>query len=429
VVAPFVPDFDRVAGSLRFFTMLRILSREYRIIFLGHVRPEGERYVAALTTLGVEFHHAAFTNVEGLLPQIETGVLCEFYHQAEEILDIVRLLRGDLPIVVDSVDLHFVRQSRAAPYAALPARAERRALRTRRRELGVYRRADAVIVVTETDKRTLLECMSDSRMAVVPTIHQEADEVPEFHDRTPNSLLFVGGFEHSPNVDAVLFFCREILPLIRRSVAHVTVTIVGDCVPDEVQSLASATVTVTGWVPDVKPYLHKHLVSIAPIRFGSGMKGKVGEAMANGLPVVVTKVAAEGMELTHGITALIADSAEEFADAVTRLLSDQPLHGRLSTNGRHAARTRWSEAVVTEHLLALMRTLPQLTPKRLSVHRRGLAVIWLLLRKAGVHRLLRRLQARRILWVEVILQKKAGIRRRLRRLQALLEDRLPRKGN
>ena len=114
--------------------MLRILSREYRIVFLGHVRPEGERYVAALTTLGVEFHHAAFTNVEGLLPQIETGVLCEFYHQAEEILDIVRLLRGDLPIVVDSVDLHFVRQRRAAPYAALPAKAERRALRTRRRE-------------------------------------------------------------------------------------------------------------------------------------------------------------------------------------------------------------------------------------------------------------------------------------------------------
>ncbi len=407
--------------------MLRILSREYRIIFLGHVRLGGERYVAALTSLGVEFHHAAIMNVEGLLSQIETGVLCEFYHEAEEILDIVRLVRGDLPIVVDSVDLHFVRQSRAVPYAALPAKAERRALRTRRRELGVYRRADAVIVVTETDKRTLLDCMLDSRIAVVPTIHQEADEVPEFHDRTPNSLLFVGGFEHSPNVDAVLFFCREILPLIRRSVADVSVTLVGDSAPEEVQSLASDTIMLTGWVPDVTPYLHKHLVSIAPIRFGSGMKGKVAEAMANGLPVVLTRVAAEGMELTDGVTALIADSAEEFAAAVTRLLGDQALHGRLSTNGRQIARTRWSEAVVAEHLLALMRTLPQLTPKRLGLHRRVLAVVWLLLRKAGVHRLLRRLQALRVVWVERILEKKAGIRRRLRR--ALLGNRLPRKGH
>lgn len=423
MVAPFAPDFDRVAGSLRFFTMLRILSREYRILFLGDVRPEGERYVAALTSLGVEFHHAATTNVESLLPQIETGVLCEFYHQAEEILDVVRLLRRDLPIVVDSVDLHFVRQRRAAAYAALPAKAERRALRTRRRELGVYRRADAVIVVTETDKRTVQECLPDSRIAVVPTIHQEADEVPGFHDRAPKSLLFVGGFEHSPNVDAVLFFCREILPLIRRSVADVTVTIVGDSAPEEVQSLASDTIRLTGWVPDVKPYLHKHLVSIAPIRFGSGMKGKVAEAMANGLPVVVTKIAAEGMELTDGVTALIADSAEEFADAVTRLMVDEALHGRLSTNGRLAARTRWSEAVVAEHLLALMRSLPELTPKRPGVHRRVLAVVWLPLRKVGVHRSLRRLQARRALWVEVLLQKRAGIRKRLRRLQALVEDR------
>jgi glycosyltransferase involved in cell wall biosynthesis len=383
--------------------MLRILSREYRIIFLGEVRPEGERYVTALTSLGVEFHDAASTNVETLLPQIEVGVFFEFYHAADDILDIVRLVRGDLPIVVDSVDLRFVRQSRAAAYAELPEMAERLALSTRRRELDVYRRADAVIVVTESDKRTLLDCLPESYIAVVPNIHQEADEVPDFHDRKPNSLLFVGGFEHSPNADAVLFFCREILPLIRQSVPDVTVTIVGDSAPEEVRTLASDSIIVTGWVPDVKPYLHNHLVSIAPLRFGSGMKGKVGEAMANGLPVVVTKIGAEGMELTDGVTALIADSAEEFADAVVRLLRDQPLHHRLSTNGRYAARTRWSEPVVAERLLALMRALPELTPKRPSVQRR-------------------------VLWVARILLRKAGVGRLLGRLRRLLKDRLPRKG-
>jgi hypothetical protein len=133
------------------------------------------------------------------------------------------------------------------------------------------------------------------------------------------------------------------------------------------------------------------------------MKGKVGEAMANGLPVVVTKIGAEGMELTDGVTALIADSAEEFADAVVRLLRDQPLHHRLSTNGRYAARTRWSEPVVAERLLALMRALPELTPKRPSVQRR-------------------------VLWVARILLRKAGVGRLLGRLRRLLKDRLPRKG-
>jgi glycosyltransferase involved in cell wall biosynthesis len=392
VVAPFVPDFDRHAGSLRFFTMLRILSRVYRIIFLGGVAPGGERYVAALTALGVEFHHVESTSLETLLPRIEVGVLFEFYYAAEGILDVVRLVRGDLPIVVDSVDLHFVRQSRAIAYAEVPKVAERQALDTRRRELGVYQRADAVVVVTESDKQALLDCLPHSRIAVVPTIHQEVDGAAGFHDRRPNSLLFVGGFAHGPNLDAALFFCREVLPLIRKSVPDVTLTIVGDAAPQEVRSLASDTVTVTGWVPDVKPYLDSHLVSIAPLRFGSGMKGKVGEAMANGVPVVVTNIAAEGMELTDGVTALIADSANEFADAVTRLLRDELLHHRLSTNGRHAARTRWSEAVVAEQLLALMRTLPELTRKRPGAKKRVLWAGRMLLRRAGVGRLLRRVR-------------------------------------
>jgi glycosyltransferase involved in cell wall biosynthesis len=395
VVAPSVPDFDRHAGSLRFFTMLRILSREYRIIFVGEAKAEEEQYVVALTSLGVEFHHAASTKLETLLDRIEVGVLFEFYYTAENVLDIVRLVRRDLPIVVDSVDLHFVRQSRAIAYAELPAAAERRALATRRRELSVYRDADAVIVVTESDKRTLLDRLPDSHISVIPTIHEDGGEVPEFQARRPNSLLFVGGFAHLPNVDAVLFFCREVLPLIRQSVPDVIVTIVGDAAPEEVRGLASDTVTIAGWVPDVKPYLDSHLVSIAPLRFGSGMKGKVGEAMANGLPVVVTKIAAEGMELTDGVDALIADSAEEFAVAVSRLLRDQPLHQRLSTNGRHTARIRWSEAVATEHLRALMRMLREVTPKRASVQKRLLWVARLCLRRAGAGRLLGRLRATR----------------------------------
>jgi len=384
VVAPLVPYFDRFAGALRFFTMLRILAREYRIILLAGARPGEERYVAALTSLGVEVQDAASTKMEPLLPRIEAGVFFEFYHAAEEILDIVRLLRSDLPIVVDSVDLEFVRQSRAVAYSEAPAVAARRALDTRERELGVYRRADAVIVVTESDKRTLLECLPESRIAVVPTIHPEASEVPGYHDRRPNSLLFVGGFAHSPNVDAVLYFGREVLPLIRQSVPDVAVTIVGDAPPEEVRRLASDNVTLTGWVPDVEPYLASHMVSIAPLRIGSGMKGKVGEAMAHGLPVVVTTIAAEGMDLSDGDTALIADSADAFAAAVVRLLGDQPLHHRLSTNGRHAARTRWSEEVAARDLLALMRTLSELTPKRASAQKRLLWAVRILLRRAGI---------------------------------------------
>jgi glycosyltransferase involved in cell wall biosynthesis len=386
VVAPFVPDFDRLAGSLRFFTMLRILSREYRIVFLGGIKPGGQRHVAALESLGVDVHDATSTTVPTLLPEVEAGVFFEFYHSAEDIIDTVRRQRSDLPIVVDSVDLHFVRESRAVAYAEQPDVAGRRALDTRRRELEVYRKADAIIVVTEDDKQTLLNLLPNTRVAVVPTIHEVSDQVPAFSDRTRNSVLFVGGFEHSPNVDAVLFFCRDILPLIRRSVPDITVTIVGDAAPKAIRDLGSEVVKIAGWVPDVKPYLNNHRVSIAPLRFGSGMKGKVAEAMANGLPVVVTTVAAEGMELSDGVTALIADSPEDFAKAVTRLLTDPALHERLSTNSRRMVSTRWSEAVAAPRLLGLIRTLSDVRPKRASVRKRLRWTVGRLLRRLGFDR-------------------------------------------
>ena len=139
--------------------------------------------------------------------------------------------------------------------------------------------------------------------AVVPSTYPVARDVPGFTQRVPRSLLFVGGFQHSPNPDAVLFFCRQVLPLVRRSLPGVTVTIVGDAPPKEVIALSSAQITVTGWVPHVEPYLASHCISIAPLRFGAGLKGKIMEAMGTGLPVVTTSVGAEGMELVHGATA------------------------------------------------------------------------------------------------------------------------------
>lgn len=114
--------------------------------------------------------------------------------------------------------------------------------------------------------------------------------------------------------------------------------------------------------------------------------------MAHGLPVVVTTIAAEGMDLSDGETALIADSAGEFADAVVRLFKDQQLYQRLSSNGRHVARARWSEEVAARGLLALMKTLPGIQPKRASGRKRLLWTARVLLRKAGVATLWRGLR-------------------------------------
>jgi glycosyltransferase involved in cell wall biosynthesis len=368
VVAPGLPEFDRNAGSRRLYSWLRILATEYDIAFyMLHRRIGGDskRYAQALTALGVKIHAPQETVLELLARQIDHGVLFEFFHTAERLLPYMRLLRPDLPMVVSCADLHYVRESRAAVYADHPVRAKARAGRTRRRELGTYRRADMVVTVTEDDRRALLRAAPDTITSAVPTACPVARDVPAFLQRMPCSILFVGGFRHAPNADAVLFFYRHVLPLVRRSLRDVALTIVGDAPPREVLALSSAEISVTDWVPAVEPYLASHRVSIAPLRFGAGLKGKIVEAMAAGLPVVTTPVGAEGMELVHGSTALIAESPEAFARAVVRLCTDHDLHARLSRNGLEHARARWDPTVVAPKLLETLARMPTLRTKRL----------------------------------------------------------------
>ena len=113
----------------------------------------------------------------------------------------------------------------------------------------------------------------------------------------------------------MLFFCRDILPMVKRALGRVEVTIIGDRPPPEILDLAGDGVVIAGWVPEVTPYLDSHCVAIAPLRFGAGMKGKVGQALAAGLPVVTTRVGAEGMHLEAGKAALIADSLRTRSDS------------------------------------------------------------------------------------------------------------------
>jgi glycosyltransferase involved in cell wall biosynthesis/SAM-dependent methyltransferase len=346
-----------------------MLARRYRVIFLGRVDtddPHSARYITALEEMGIEVQVAPGVDVADVLGRVGLCVFFEFFNPAERMLGRVRILRPELPVVVDSVDVHFAREGRGVKYAKKPWLAKLRARRTKKRELRVYRQADLVLTVTENDRAEILRELPAARVGVIPNIHEVQDIVPRHGERKRNSALFVGGFAHSPNTDAVLFFCREVLPLVRRVLPDLSVTVVGAHPPKEVVELGRDSVVIAGWVPEVRPYLESHCVAIAPLRFGAGMKGKVGEALAAGLPVVTTSVGAEGMNLEDGKTALIADSPEAFAIAVVRLCSDAKLHAELSEAGRLHVRQRWGVAAVEEQLIEVIEGLRTLRPESLG---------------------------------------------------------------
>lgn len=160
----------------------------------------------------------------------------------------------------------------------------------------------------------------------------------------PPSLLFLGSMDWMPNIDAVVWFAREIFAPIQAAVPGVTLTIVGRTPTPAVHQLAAANpaITVTGTVPDVRPYLRQAAVCVVPLRAGGGTRIKIFEAMAAGLPVVSTRIGAEGLPVTDREHLLLADRPAEFAEAVVELLRQPELRRRLAGNGRQLVCTRFS---------------------------------------------------------------------------------------
>src|SRR5690606_21917209 len=172
----------------------------------------------------------------------------------------------------------------------------------------------------------------DARVEVLSNLHSVAGPGLPFDQR--RDLVFVGGFRHPPNVDAVRWFVGEALPRLRERLPDVRFHCIGGDVPPEIAALADAPgVTVHGHVPDITPYMDGCRLALAPLRYGAGVKGKVNLSMAHGQPVVATTCAVEGMHLADGRDVLVADDADAFADAVVRAYCDRGLWERLANNG------------------------------------------------------------------------------------------------
>ncbi len=167
------------------------------------------------------------------------------------------------------------------------------------------------------------------------------------------TLLFVGNYEYAPNVDAALRLVNEIFPLVRESIPHVRLQLVGNAPPDELRALASPEIEVTGRVPDVRPYLERATLVISPLRLGAGIKNKVLEAMAMGKPLVATPLSCEGIALVEGEHVLFGNSANELAMAAIRLINDPELCGTMAGANRQMIESRYTWRHVAEQYEAL----------------------------------------------------------------------------
>ena len=337
VIDALTPQPDRDSGSLRLVNLMRLLIEEgAHVVFMPANRCSDGAYTTALQRMGVECWHAPYAKrfpawLREHGPRFDVALVSRHY-VAGEMLPLLREYAPNARVLFDTVDLHYLRERRAAELDG-DAAALRAAMRTRERELALIRDADATLVVSDVERALLAVDAPGADVRVLSNLHRDAPPGPAWSQR--KGLLFVGGFRHPPNVDAVLWFAREVFPRIRAVRPEVEFHCVGGDVPHEIERLADIPgVRIHGHVPDLQPRLDGARVSIAPLRSGAGVKGKVHQAMAHGLPVVATSAAVEGMHLRDGEDVLVADDAAAFADAVRRLHGDDALWSRLSANGR-----------------------------------------------------------------------------------------------
>lgn len=199
--------------------------------------------------------------------------------------------------------------------------------------------ADASIVVSTVEKEILDKELPQANVKVLPLIMSVPGARSKFSDRS--DIVFVGGFQHLPNVDAVIYFTNEIMPLLHKINPLIKFHIVGSKVPEKITSLASDNIIVHGFIEDLESFLDNMKVSVAPLRYGAGIKGKVATAMANGLPVVASKIAVEGMGLTNHENILVAENPEEYVQLILDIYNNSDLWEKISRNGVQYADNAW----------------------------------------------------------------------------------------
>ena len=353
------PTPDQDAGSVTVFNIMLLLREmDFQVTFI----PEDnflymDSYTQNLQKAGVEVLYAPYyVSVEQHSKELGGRYDLAFLFRpavVERHIQSIRKFCPNAKVIFHTVDLHYLRMSREAELQSDNAK-QKQADEMKQRELDAIRVSDASIVHSTAELDLLRPELPDANLYVYPLIMDIRGTNNAFSNR--KDIVFVGGYQHTPNVDAVLYFVGEIMPVLRKRLPGVRFYAVGSKPPAEIQALASEDFIITGFVEDLSALLDKMRVSVAPLRYGAGIKGKIGAAMAVGLPVVATSLAAEGMALVNGENILIEDDAEAFANAIAKIYEDETCWNKLSQNGLVFSETAWGKEVAWSILDKILRS-------------------------------------------------------------------------
>lgn len=343
VMDSFVPFDDRSAGGRRLLAIMRLMRElDWHVIFIADDGGEYEPYTTRVRRAGVEVipHRGdAFAAIGDRPVSVDVAWISR-PDLLQKYMPYLRR-RTNARIIYDTVDLHFLRLHREVQISGRDNGWQA----MRDLELDLARKCDFTVVTSEAERALLAEDGITSH--VVPIIENPVQTHAAYSAR--HDLLFLGNYTHEPNVDAAMWLVNEIMPRVWERIPNMQVTLAGAEPTPSIERLASNRVRVTGHVPDLRTLFQEARLMVAPLRYGAGMKGKIVQSLAHGLPVVTTPIGAEGIGLVDGVNAAIADDPQSLANRILRAYNDETEWSHLAAKSSETAQ-QFSPSAVRPHL-------------------------------------------------------------------------------
>ena len=338
IIDEIIPEFNKDSGSRRLTEIIKLLLKNKVSVFLiadlKQYKYKSD-YIQKFKDLGVNVYQPSIdqkgqlVTKEDFIKLITPKIDVAWLHRPtifSKFQSLVKTVNPNIKLVFDMVDFHYVRLLREYELnkdEALKAEAEK----FLKIELENCKNADVVIAISTTDKELLKQHFNtDEKVVLISNIHQHIDKSDNFNSfENRNDLLFVGSFRHDPNSDAVKYLKEDIMPLVWKVIPDLKVNIIGSYITKEIEALASDKFKLLGFVDDLNAVINTTKLFVAPLRFGAGIKGKIGQSLEHSLPLVTTNVGAEGFDFGNQKQIMIANNAEAIAQKVIDLYTNKIL--------------------------------------------------------------------------------------------------------
>jgi GT2 family glycosyltransferase len=330
VVDHYVPSYDKDAGSRSTWQYLKLLvEMGYNVKFLGANFFPHQPYTAELQQLGVEVlvGESMARGLDSWLTRHAADIDVVYLnrpHVAEQFLGSIRKMQPRPVLAFFGHDLHYLRKQRELELTDDPA-ARTEAGDWRQREYRLFEQVDHIYYPSQVEVDEILEYAPNAPVRAIPLYVVEETPLPGYAAGERSGMLFVGGFNHPPNADGVCWFVEQVLPLVRARAPQLELHLVGSNMPDDIRGLGGEGLVVHGYLDDseLEAMYRKVKMVVVPLRYGAGVKGKVIEALQQGVPLVTTAVGAEGLP-DAGDVMYIADEPADFAEKIMQVEEGAP---------------------------------------------------------------------------------------------------------